>query len=515
MAVWLNDAIRGLIKRLLPLAGRIARRELNLSLARYPRRQAELRALYGITDQTPILDYAGTRPHLEAFAAGQDDVFFAETSGSTGDPKRIPYTPDRVRRFKVQSRDAGLRAFVHFGAQRPELFVFAGLQKDRSFSSLVLHDGGAKPGYLAGLTEPARYLRHPAVREASRVHGTTAARVFLLALSNPCVLYSTNPSTLAVFLTEVQGQWPDATGLVRAYLAGRHPKLDAVIKRVGRAGWRRRFVEIDASTDALPLHRWAPDVHAFCCWDGGYVGPFLAQIRRSLPHGRYVHIPMYAMSTETVETLPARGPRGLSFLPISADVLYEFLPVHAPDDAARLRLPSEVAVGDEVCMVVSDRYGLRRYQTEDVFECVAKVGGLPDLRFRRRRGLTWSFTGEKLTAAQLSPVFDLLREQHPSLSDVPLSCLPSQPAGGLPGYVLLAAAPNPPRTLASDFDAALSRRNGEYRDKRASGRLAPPRVCGRPYPVVAAALGGPQWESQFKLAPLTKRLFESLSPNLD
>jgi len=223
---------------------------------------------------------------------------------------------------------------------------------------------------------------------------------------------------------------------------------------------------------------------------------------------------MYAMSTETVETLPAQGPAGLAFLPISSDVLYEFLPVDAPDASHLLRDPSEVAVGDEVCMVVSDRYGLRRYQTEDVFECVGRVRGLPDLRFRRRRGLTWSFTGEKLTAAQLSPVFDQLRERHGLSSDVPLSCVPSHPPNALPGYVLLVAMTSPPPDLAEAFDAALGRRNGEYRDKRASGRLAPPRVCGRPYAVLAAALGGSQWESQFKLAPLTKRLFESLESDL-
>ena len=36
------------------------------------------------------------------------------------------------------------------------------------------------------------------------------------------------------------------------------------------------------------------------------------------------------------------------------------------------------------------RWGLRRYDTDDVFRCQGLVDGLPDLRFVRRAGLAWS-----------------------------------------------------------------------------------------------------------------------------
>jgi len=514
MVVWLNDAIRAVVRSAVPIAAFAARRRIAAEIARYRRQQDALRTRYAVDDHTPIADYAHTQQHLEAYAAQRNDVVLAETSGSTGAPKRLPYTPDRLRRFRQASRDAGLRAFTHFGISRPELFVFSGLAKDRSFSSLVLHNGKTSPRYFTGLVEPARYLRHPAMAAALQEHGITAARVFLLSLACPGLLYSTNPSTLAVFLGEVRAQWADATALVRGFLDGRHPALGTVVRRVGRRGWRRRFNALANAKAPLPFHAWAPDVRGFCCWDGGYVGPFIAQIRAHLPAHRYIHIPMYAMSTETVETLPVAHTDGLAFLPISPDVLYEFLPASDPDTSDRLIRPDQVAIGQEVCMVVTDPYGLRRYQTEDVFECVGHLGGIPDLRFRRRRGLTWSFTGEKLTGIQLSRGYADLREMHPTLAGVALSCVPTQPATGLPGYVLLVANAAVPGTLAVDFDTTLSALNGEYRTKRGDGRLAAPRVCGRPYASIAATLGGAHWESQFKLAPLTRRLFESLADDL-
>ena len=514
MAIWFNDALRALVKLLLPLATGAAHRKAARQIQTYQQQQKALGVQYGILPETPIVDYGGTRRHLEAFVRDTPDVVFAATSGSTGAPKRIPYTADRLRRFKAASREAGLRAFSHFGIRRPELFVFAGLEKDDSFSSLVLHDADRGPGYLSGLIEPARYLRHPALRAAMAHHGHTAARVFLLALANPELLYSTNPSTLAVFLTDVKRTWREATGLVRAVVEGERPDLDHIIRRVGRRGWRTRFEKLAHADAPPPLDAWAPDVRGFCCWDGGYVGPFIAQIRQHLPADRYVHIPMYAMSTETVETLPVAGPSGLAFLPISPRVFYEFLPAEAPDDPRRLLSPVDVEVGSEVCMVVSDAYGLRRYQTEDVFHCVGHIDGLPDLRFMRRRGLTWSFTGEKLTAIQLDRAYAALREQHPELADVPLSCLPTRPANDLPGYVLLVTTANTPAGLGNRFDAALGEINAEYHAKRSSGRLAAPRVVSHPYAAVAAALGGPHWESQFKLAPLTQRLFEEIDAAL-
>ena len=73
---------------------------------------------------------------------------------------------------------------------------------------------------------------------------------------------------------------------------------------------------------------------------------------------------MYSMSTETLQTQTyVKGGR-IHFLPYAPGVLYEFLPDGAPDDPSLLLGANALAVGETYCMVVSDAYGLRRYQTE-------------------------------------------------------------------------------------------------------------------------------------------------------
>lgn len=175
-----------------------------------------------------------------------------------------------------------------------------------------------------------------------------------------------------------------------------------------------------------------------------------------------------------------------------------------------------------------------RYQTEDIFRCVGRLGPCPDLRFLRRRGLTWSFTGEKLTGEQIDSALGALRAEEPQLRELQLTCLPTRAsAASQPGYVIVAAHPAASgavwlddeelrAALAERFDRQLAEANAEYRDKRESARLAAPRFALVAYEELAAALDRRtlsdedravrNWESQFKLTPLTHRLYEELFP---
>src|SRR5260370_105214 len=148
---------------------------------------------------------------------------------------------------------------------------------------------------------------------------------------------------------------------------------------------------------------------------------------------------MYSMSTETIETISHFQGDSISFLPLGTRVLYEFVEETAVDKVANLLSADQLEIGKTYSMVVSDPYGLRRYQTSDVFLCRGMVAGLPDLSFIRRRGLSYSFTGEKLTAEHVSMVFQGLRKEFPLLDgETFLTCVPSQPANDpIPHYKVL------------------------------------------------------------------------------
>jgi hypothetical protein len=525
-----NDVARALLVTAIPWAAPLARWRFMNRIEAFDRDQEALRRQYGVKADTPIRGYDDvTRAAVLAFAASRPEVRLARTSGSTAEPKQLAYPPERLRSFKADSRVVGLLAWQRHRLRSPAIFVLSSLANDDSFTSLAVY-APKRPSWVTGLIEPARYLFQPALQERIARYGATAVRFWLFVLSDPGLVYSTNPSTLAVFLTEVHDEWARTTAMVRDWVAGAPAAVDRgtrdIASRVSAGDADRRLADVAAAASPLPVERWAPSLGAYCCWDGGYVVAFLRQIHRWLPPERYAHVPMYAMSTETIETLTWFDDDGVArFLPLGPGVLYEFLPDGAPDAPEHLVGARALEPGRDYTLVVSDGYGLCRYQTEDVFRCRALVEGLPDLAFQRRRGLTWSFTGEKLTGEHLSLVYAELEAEFPSLAASQLTTLPSWPPGAeVPGYVLVVAHPGrhgtpSPDGLGAAFDAHLARVNDEYAAKRSSARLAAPVARGVPYDRLAAALvaetGARSWDSQFKLAPLTRRLWEEVGATLE
>jgi hypothetical protein len=228
---------------------------------------------------------------------------------------------------------------------------------------------------------------------------------------------------------------------------------------------------------------------------------------------------MYSMSTETIETIRVDSEGSSAFLPLAPGVLYEFIREGNPDQPEFLLRPGQLSVGCRYSLIVSDPYGLRRYQTEDIFECVGKVRGLPDLRFIRRRNLSYSFTGEKLTAEQLKLAYQEAENRFPDLRrQGVLTCFPSfSDAESTPCYRLVlirtsAASETLPGDLLAVVEKKLCEFNSEYESKVESRRL------GRmTFEVITAGefvrtLVGANAasESQFKFMPLYLRSWESV-----
>ena len=518
-AVARNEVARAVLRASVVACGRFFDAGLRWQIARFAATQERLRRRYGIRDDTPILPWG---PEVEAsiarFAAAHADARFAFTSGSTSRPKRVAFTRARLRRIKRGSFSVAARLYARHPGCRAGLFILSSLKSDDSLTSLLLDDDA---GWLGGLILPARHLRARALAALLDEHGATAVRLWLMVLADPGILYSTNPSTLAVFLQALEDDWSGATRLIREH-ATLPPAAQAIAARLASRGWRERFARIAAAPAALPVAELLPGLAVYCTWDGGYVRPFLEQLRPRLGHARFV--PMYSMSTETVETLTHYDGDDVRFLPLAPGVYYELLPEGSDDVPSALVPARAVEPGRAYAMVVSDPYGLVRYQTDDLFECRAKVGDVPDLIFLRRRGLSYSFTGEKLTDRHVSEAFAALFAETPALAEagVQLTCIPSHadPAA-LPGYRLVLAhtaarAPDvDAAAIAARFDAHLARINRELAAKLESGRLGATRAVVMPYDALAARLDGKgdvarrSWDSQFKLLPLYRRTWES------
>jgi hypothetical protein len=298
---------------------------------------------------------------------------------------------------KAVYMDAFARAYAALGISRTSLYVFSSLKRDASLTALMMAEASDLPPFFSTLQAPYRVHAHPEMEALTERYGTAAVRLWVLAISRPGCLYATNPSTLSVFLDTLEQDWEGVRAMVREWVGGGEfsPVIHRVARRLASRGSAARLELIAGSAGPMPLSECVPGLELICCWDGGYVRSFLDRVRARLPDD-VRHLPMYSMSTETVETVPHFG-EGISFVPLAHEVVSEFLPLDADEVPASLVSAQELEVGAEYSLVVSDSHGLRRYHTLDVFECVGHIDSVPDLRFKRRLGLSFSFTGEKLT----------------------------------------------------------------------------------------------------------------------
>jgi hypothetical protein len=417
--------------------------------------------------------------------------------------------------------DFYIRCCWSFSIERTSLYVFSSLERDESLTSMLLEEVGL-PSYISTLQAPYRVQCHPSLRDLRSKYGDTAVRLWILTLSNPGVLYSTNPSTISTFFDELHSNWRSSSRLIRDWF--RYPEsFDLCVRRIARRissrGASERVAAVTRADAAPLLETFAPAVSTYVCWTGGYVKPFLHRLEKYLPTTRYRVIPMYSMSTESVETIVDIRHKSISFLPIATGVLYEFREdsSDAGEDSGLLK-PHQLEPGHEYSLIVSDNYGLRRYDTGDIFLCRKKVGDLPDLFFQRRRNLEYSFTGEKLTADQVTAVFETIRcTQARSLSDKFLTCIPSLPAeDSVPHYKLVIIADQLrderlQTELSKSCDRLFGEINCEYKAKRESGRLGPVRLVTMTRPdFLELARVSKSWETQFKFLPLYVQTWESM-----
>lgn len=518
MSGLINDAFRFFIARMIALLGIGLTLRQRLRIARFAANQRRLKRKYRLHADTPVVSYGPcvveAIRHAATHAGG--DAKFALTSGSTGDPKKILYTSCRLRALKFTFTEMFARAVRAYGLKRTSLYVFSSFSQDASLTSMLL-DETKLPDYFSTLQAPYRIQHHHSIRTLVSQYGASAVRLWLLAITNPGVLYATNPSTISTFLDELQTNWLTCSRLARDWYNDPNkfdPTLRRLVRRITSRGSTKCLRLIATSARPIPLNAFAPAVRACICWTGGYAKPFLDRLAKHLPPPRYRLIPMYSMSTETVETETVFRNGDVQFLPLAHGVVYEFIAAGANDHAQNLIVPAQLTPGQTYAMVVSDSYGLRRYQTGDLFTCRRMTNGLPDLEFLRRRALEYSFIGEKVTAEQLNIVFDRLRTEHPAtLADAFLTCIPSLPLNEKPHYkiILIRDSQITPDTdlLAAECDKLLSNLNCEYKNKRANGSLAPARFIQTSAASFAQGFEN-SWETQFKFLPLYLRTWESV-----
>lgn len=522
MSAIVNDSLRLFIGVAIRTLGAVFTVAHRVRICFFSHSQTRLIRKYAISDQIPVRSYG---KELEGLIRGvattkRGMLRFPVTSGSTGAPKCVLFTTMRLRMLKLIFSDFYVRCCWAFSIKRTTLYVFSSFNQDESLTSMLLEENDL-PSYLSTLQAPYRVHCHPAVGRLRSTYGDTAVRLWILTLSNPGVLYSTNPSTISTFFDDLQSNWEGCSRLIRDWCGNCEafdPDVRQVARRITSKGSSERLAAIAESANAQSIDTYAPALTSYICWTGGYVKPFLDRLEKYLPAERYRLIPMYSMSTETVETIADIRSQSISFLPIAPGVLYEF----REQEDVRLLKPHELQPDRAYSLIVSDNYGLLRYDTGDVFICRKKVGSLPDLLFQRRRNLEYSFTGEKLTADQVTAAFENIRlSDDKRLSNLFLTCIPSQPdTDPVPHYKIVVVTDTSSDVqqslgdLSKSCDRLFANINCEYKAKRDSGRLGPVRsvrMTRSDFLKLTTGRKSESWEAQFKFLPLYVQTWEAMT----
>ena len=152
---------------------------------------------------------------------------------------------------------------------------------------------------------------------------------------------------------------------------------------------------------------------------------------------------------------------------------FEFIPENEIDaPRPTVLLAHELQAGCNYFILLTTSCGLYRYDIQDVVRCTGFEGTTPLVEFLHKGAHIANLTGEKITESQaVAAVAEVIHAAGISLTAFTLTPVWGEP----PRYHLLVEAGEiPPGRIAaveSAVDAALSRLNCEYDEKRRTSRL--------------------------------------------
>ncbi|MBQ11649.1 MAG: auxin-responsive protein [Planctomyces sp.] len=215
-------------------------------------------------------------------------------------------------------------------------------------------------------------------------------------------------------------------------------------------------------------------------WTGGSCAAYLDSVREC-----YGDVPTRDHGLSASEgrmTIPLEDGSASGVLDIVSNY-FEFIPAeqYGGDDPEILEA-HELEVDRDYYILLTTASGLYRYDICDVVRCTGFCGTTPLLQFLHKGAHISNITGEKLSESQ---IIESVRESAIRL-DLGLDQFTAMPVWGEPpGYHLAVehtdlSSCNDLEQLARQIDERLQELNCEYREKRATGRLAPLQLAAMP-----------------------------------
>lgn len=415
-----------------------------------------------------------------------------KTSGTTGVPKRVPYTLHWLLTYRVPAMQAMWGTYM---AHHPELLA----HPHATLDTQTVHD--SVDDHLYGVQYQAISNRHPRINsrdwnppwsaapwfgvEAPSAHeGRMYHRIRHLVGKRLHLVSAINPSTLISLRDLIAEHGP---ALVRDLGAGTlegrpygEPDPEAA----------RHLQSVLDQGDFTLKDVW-PSLSLYSCWLSSSAGLYQSKLDAVLPG--VGAMPFMSCGTEGVTTIPVDGSLDSQPLAVS-QAFFEFVPAEVPlnerleaGEQVETLLFDEVEAGRDYHLIMTQGNGLYRLWSGDIYRVDRVVDGVPWLHFVHRDGIFHSFTGEKITEAQLTQAVEQAMTSVGLTAGLYL-CGPQW--GEPPHYEVVSEVPRPGRELDLRLSEAVDRElqtiNIEYASKRTSGRLGPLRLSTVPRDAIAA-----------------------------
>lgn len=464
----------------------------------------------------PIMRYDDFAPAIERETRTKGGVLtcspvlrWLKTSGTTGTPKRVPYTLHWLLTYRIPAMKAMWGTYLE---SHPEMLAGPYSTLDTQTVREDVYD------FVHGVAHQAISNRHPQINtldwnppwyrapwfgpETPTTHdGRMYHRIRHLLGQELHYISSINPSTLISLRDHIALH---AEQLVRDLFDGTlqgepwgepDPQAAARLEAVLR------------NPDFSLKDVW-PSLTLYSCWMSSSAGLYQSKLDAAFPG--VDKLPFMSCGTEGVTTIPVDGT--LLSQPLAVGQAYfEFVPAAVPlgerlerGESVQTLLFDELRAGEDYHLIMSQGNGLFRLWTGDIYHVDRVVGDVPWIHFLRRDGVFHSFTGEKITEAQVTQAITQGLERL-NVDMGLYMCGPhwAEP----PNYVALVETTNglgaSDSAISAGIDRELKEINIEYASKRDSGRLNPIKVVSVPPNAINAyfeskRLGGNTTQYKYK-----------------
>ena len=433
---------------------------------------ASIKTYADYTASVPIARYEAFAPYIEATLAGEPSQltrvapFFVETTGgSTSGAKVIPYTQAGLDAYwsAIRAWLADLMRRRNLNAGRVYFALSpVGRSSGRKFGVLPL----GSPKRFAYFGSAANDLAEISIAPAELSSLADfdawcfATCLHLLCARDLALIWVWSPTYLTELVRAMLRLKPALVEAIATGVAAPYEALLVGVPLPPRDPARASELDRLIGDGTIDTHAIWPRLDTISCWMDGSSAPFAAELKRLFPDVWFQAKGL--MSTEGAVTVPFGEGQG-SPLAVESG-LFEFV-----DGEGQVHPAWTIEQGRTYRVVLSNRFGLYRYDTGDLVEVVGMTARTPRLTFKGRAGLATDLCGEKLT------------------EEFVLSCMEAA-SGGSSMFAFLAASshPHPRYVLCADasvdrlrlaaFAESLEtqlRRNPQYAYARHLGQLSP------------------------------------------